>query len=241
MTEAIRTAAPEIVLAACRAAAVHPPAEDILAAGLFGEAERTIERLLANPNEGSFRMGARSMRDHVETDLKDLIKRREEAKSPKNGTAIIGACLGRIMDMPLPEMPLITASKGDGWGWWAGSTEEFMNHGGPERTREDAIAVGRDAADGEGFHIVEARLAEYKFSAERVIEDMLENAETVYEDYAEIVAPADEAAAATAELQSLLDGWVARHPSMFTPATSFRATRNLEFIEGDIAEHQVSA
>jgi hypothetical protein len=181
--------------------------------------ERGVSHLMAavdgHPNAGAFRMGARAMR-------KDLADR----------LFTIPEVHARVIDFPLPTYTPPEPRGEAAWGWWAGSSEEFFDYGGPCKTREDAIADGRSNADGEAFFITEAVTADYRFCATRVIDDMIENAEVIYEDCAEVVGPKDEVDAATAELQALLDGWLARHSRLFSTPTLFAGTRNLEHIAG---------
>ena len=116
------------------------------------------------------------------------------------------------------------------WFWWAGDNDEFFSCG-PYKTREGAIADGQATFCGEGFHIVEARHAEYCMpAAEDVIGMMLEHSEVMYEDEPDVVGSKEVVKAAEAELDALLAGWLKKHVGIFSKPTLFDGTRNREFI-----------
>lgn len=124
----------------------------------------------------------------------------------------------------------------DGWGWWAGTSEEYMNLGGPFASREEAISEGRFQQAGEAFWIVQARPAEWSPpDAEDVMNRIAESGddyEMFYEDGFPGFDCSDEVEKeAQADLQAALDGWFGRWQHIFPTPTSFSGTSGLERID----------
>lgn len=124
-------------------------------------------------------------------------------------------------------------------GWWAGTSEEYFQLG-PFASREDAIREARcEEYHFDGFHIIEAGTYGITLSARRLLDDQYdENAEDLFDfDHAEPDrrAGADEA---NAELQNLLNEWVAKWSHTFVAPNMFAWCRNSEYFP---AEEQADA
>jgi hypothetical protein len=231
------TAAPETVASACEIATLAPPAEAILAGALFGEAATTINRLLANPSEGAFRMGARAMRDAIEARGKDLVAERVAAKQPASGTEYIEASMQFACETPIPDFPALPAqTPAAEWAWWAGTDDEWYQVG-PCKTRENALEMFRhDYGPEQGCYLIEAARGRVSFSAEDVISTQyFEDNEGFDYDHTEPdrIGGADVIAAADAELQALLNRWSARWQHTFITPNMFAGTRNAEVVPGE--------
>lgn len=113
-------------------------------------------------------------------------------------------------------------------GWWASHDGEFYKVG-PVATRKQILQAGAAEFEGFAFYIVEAGLHEIKFSAADLIEDQYFNAEDLWYD-GEGADRACDSTAADAELQALLDGWLAKHIDTFDKPTAFAWSRNEELI-----------
>ena len=113
-------------------------------------------------------------------------------------------------------------------GWWASRNGEFYSVG-PLETRKQVLKEGAIEFDGDAFHIAEAALHTIKLSAAAVIDDQ-------YFDDSDLWFDGDRAdrcgnsAAADAELQQLLDDWLARHANTFVQPDAFAWIRNQELI-----------
>ncbi|MBO9724341.1 MAG: hypothetical protein J7530_08200 [Novosphingobium sp.] len=120
-------------------------------------------------------------------------------------------------------------------GWWASHDGEFYNVG-PLDTREQALKEGASEFEGDAFYIVEAGLHEIKLSAAAVIERQYD---LWYEgEGADRCAGSAEA---DAELQQLLDGWLAKHIGTFRNPTTFAWSRNEELIPAGAVSGEISA
>lgn len=126
---------------------------------------------------------------------------------------------------------------GNGWSWWAGSSNEWYSCG-PFETRDDAIVAGRHAFGGADFCIVEGAQKYLRFDADDLIQHQYFDADELfsYDDGGEperigSVAAINEA---DAELQAALDAWVAKWGHTLAPPTLFAGTRNEETIPGDV-------
>lgn len=124
-------------------------------------------------------------------------------------------------------------------GWWASHDGEFYTVG-PLATREQALKEGAEHFDGFAFYIVEAALHEIKLSAAAIIEHQyFEDEDLWYDgDGADRCAGSVEA---DAELQQLLDGWLAKHIGTFRTPTSFAWSRNEELIPAGAVSGEISA
>lgn len=202
-------------------------------AGLGVQTIRDAATLLAgNPqamSEGAFRMGARAMREAIEAKFAKWIADNGEICMPVLHTARAAAA-----DTPLPDFPAQPEPPKQVWAWWSGGDGEWFTNG-PCATREEAIGE----LCGEGGHLVEALAGVVHFSAERLIADQyFEDDQGFDYDHSEPdrVGGADVIAAADAELQALLNGWLARWGHTFVKPSLFAATRNAEYVEPDAAE-----
>lgn len=230
------TAAPETVASACEIATLAPPAEDILAGALFGEAATTINRLLANPSEGAFRMGARAMRDAIEARGKDLVAERVAAKRPASGTEYIEASMQFACETPIPDFPALPEQNpATEWAWWAGTNDEWYQVG-PCATRENALEMfHHDYGQEDSCYLIEAARRSVAFSAEALITaQYFEDNDDFGYDHGEPdrIGGADVISAADAELQALLDRWSARWQHTFIAPNMFGGTRNGELVPG---------
>lgn len=128
-------------------------------------------------------------------------------------------------------------------GWWAGTSEEFMNIGGPFTTRDEAIAEGRHCNDGDPFWIVEASLANWRApSASSVLDMIIENAdELFYEDGfdGEFDGGKDALEAAENDLQTVLNEWFLRHLRIFPTPTAFGCSGPSEQIDAPVEAEEV--
>ena len=123
----------------------------------------------------------------------------------------------------------------DIWKWYAGRDEERYVVG-PLDCREDAIADGTDNFNEEdGFHIIEATKQVFPPpSANRIIEDMFENADDLFcieDEYPEQCGTKEQQDAAEAELQVMLNDWMGKwREQIFPTPWVFGKTRNAEYI-----------
>lgn len=96
------------------------------------------------------------------------------------------------------------------WGFASTSDPETWHHGG--RSREEAIAAGRDFYEGATFWIVEGKYGtsdDYaQFAAEAAIDSIREQADNDAGEAAEDYGPTTEAAK---ELDTLIREWARRH------------------------------
>jgi hypothetical protein len=139
-----------------------------------------------------------------------------------------------------PRQEVVSAASGFDpsrkWGWWAGTSEEFMNLGGPFATREEAIAEGRHQQCGDPFWIVEARLAEWSPpDAEDVMNRLAESGDDYqmfYEDgFPGFDCSAEVEKQAEADLQGVLTDWFARWRHILPSPTAFSGTSGLEQVD----------
>lgn len=124
------------------------------------------------------------------------------------------------------------ATNGDGW--WAGTTEEYMNIAGPLPTRDEAIAAGRDDQCGGPFWIVQAATYDWRPpDAESVLDMLADNSdEYFYEDgFPGFDGAPEEYEAAKADLNDALKSWMDRHKHILPNPTAFSGTSNLEQID----------
>ncbi len=131
-------------------------------------------------------------------------------------------------------LPDVTTA--DGWEWYWSLDEE--NYKGPEATRENAIEMGREDADGAPFFIMEACKGNLTGpSADTIIgnwiENELDNGTWGDDGDGDMLGTPEEQKAATAELDALLDAWWAKHANLFPGPWVFNGTRNAEMIPGE--------
>ena len=118
--------------------------------------------------------------------------------------------------------------------WYAGTGEEYMNIGGPYKTREEAIAEGRNDQCGDPFYICNAAL--YGWSApdaESVIDGWVnDHDELWWEDgFSGFDATEDAEIAAQNDLQTVLNEWFERHRSILPTPTAFCIHTGGEWID----------
>lgn len=126
------------------------------------------------------------------------------------------------------------------WHWWAGRDEEWLTIG-PCNTREDAIAEGLCGfGEGEGdFVVLEGVMHEIGLSATSVLDGAYDNWADSDLFWTEHDAPEPQGSkedqqSAQAELQTLLDGWVAKWRHTLPTPNMFAATRNCETIRNTV-------
>ena len=132
-----------------------------------------------------------------------------------------------------------TSTQSQKWYWWAGRDEEWLTIG-PCSTREAAIAEAlSDIGEGEGsFVVMEGIMPDISLSASRVIDNAYEdwgnsNLFSTEHDAPEPCGTKEEQAAAEADLQALLDGWVTKWRHTLPTPNMFAATRNQETVPND--------
>ncbi len=112
----------------------------------------------------------------------------------------------------------------ESWQWWAGSNDEHYTNG-PFECREHAV----EALDGYGGFIVEAVQLDVQFSADQLIDAQYFDDDDYFSgEYGEPDrnGDVDTIKAADAELQALLDGWLAKWGHTFVKPEMFAQTRN---------------
>jgi hypothetical protein len=170
-------------------------------------------------SEGAFRLGAAAMRDILA----------EEART--NGNDILAQ---QIENHPLPAMPARPiADRAAVWEWWSGSNDEYYTNG-PFASREAAIS----ALDGYGGFIVEAVKKSVQFSADQLIDSQyFEDDDYFSGEHGEPdrAGGGDAIAAADAELQAVLDAWLAKWGHTFVAPEMFAMTRNRASIAAEAA------
>lgn len=115
------------------------------------------------------------------------------------------------------------------WVWWSGSNEEFFSNG-PFETRDEAV----DALEEERGFVIHALPYALNFSARRLLDDQYFECEDYFSGEhgeADRVGKPEGIAEADAELQSLLDAWVAKWKGTFVAPEMFAASSPAEFIE----------
>lgn len=124
-------------------------------------------------------------------------------------------------------------------GWWASHDGEFYKVG-PLATREEALTEGAEQFGGRAFYIVEAGLHEIKFSAAAIIDDQYFDDDDLWYD-SDGADRCGDSKVADAELQQLLDGWLAKHIGTFRSPTAFAWSRNEEMIPAGAVSGEISA
>jgi hypothetical protein len=126
--------------------------------------------------------------------------------------------------------------------WWAGTTSEYMNIGGPFATREEAIKAGRDEQCGEPFCVIQARLHKWGApDASAVIDQWVEQSdEYFFEDgFDGFVGGSHAEKAAEEDLQAVLNAWFERHKYICPAPNALAWSGNEEII--DAAEQEAAA
>ena len=118
--------------------------------------------------------------------------------------------------------------------WYAGTSDEYMNIGGPYKTREEAIAEGRNDRCGDPFYICNAAL--YGWSApdaESVIDNWVnDHDELWWEDgFPDFDGHKDLEAVARNDLQTVLNEWFERHRVILPTPTAFCIHTGGEWID----------
>ena len=108
--------------------------------------------------------------------------------------------------------------------WYAGTDEEYMNIGGPYKTREEAITEGRHDRCGDPFYICNAAL--YGWSApdaEDVIDAWVNNHDELWweDGFSGFDGHKDLEAVALNDLQTVLNEWFERHRVILPTPTAF--------------------
>lgn len=119
-------------------------------------------------------------------------------------------------------------------GWWAGTSDEYMNIGGPYDTREEAIAEGRAHQEGERFYILRAALMSWAApDASHVLDNFVDdNIDAFFEgDFPGFDGGKEAEKAAEADLQKVLNEWMDRHKAMLPPTTAFDGISDGEWID----------
>ena len=129
--------------------------------------------------------------------------------------------------------------------WWAGTSEEYMNIGGPFATREDAIKEGRHDQGGDPFCIVRAGLHEWQApDADAVIDQWIDSCDELwYEDgFPGFVGPnkKERVKAATDDLQAVLSDWFQRHRDLLPTPTAFAYSTTPEWVDQPTVEEEPS-
>lgn len=141
---------------------------------------------------------------------------------------------------PVPVSPLRASVPCAGaYGWWAGSSEEYMNIGGPFPTRDEAVRTGREWQGGDPFWIIEARLSEwFPPDASNVIDIIVDNSDELFYDdgFPGFDGGKEAEKAAEEDLQRVLNEWFQRHQGIFPAPTAFDGTANLEQIDASAIE-----
>jgi hypothetical protein len=118
--------------------------------------------------------------------------------------------------------------------WWVGTSDEFMNIGGPLLSREAAIEEGRGHQGGDPFWICRATLHTWAPpSAESVMDLMADQSDEYWFDdgFPGFDGGKDAEKAAEADLQQVLNEWFARHLGIFPAPTAFAASSATEQID----------
>lgn len=123
--------------------------------------------------------------------------------------------------------------------WYAGTSEEYMNIGGPFKTREEAIAEGRNDRCGDPFYICNAAI--YGWSApdaESVIDGWVnDHDELWWEDgFSGFDGHKDLEAVARNDLQTVLNEWFERHHVILPTPTAFCIHTGGEWIDAPLPQ-----
>ena len=134
------------------------------------------------------------------------------------------------------------------WQWWAGSNEEWMQHG-PFESREDAIAESVSDGTGEfkdedgslklGIHVVEARQDPLRLSEWLELDQLIERAEENLADSDRVASEYDggpwfeitfeQKTDLEKRIRQACDEWQAAHGLAFK-TRRFSASRNSEYL-----------
>lgn len=119
-------------------------------------------------------------------------------------------------------------------GWYAGTTEEHMNIGGPFASREEAIAAGRHDQGGDPFYICEAALYGWRApEADTVMDAWIEDHDELWweDGFDGFAGKPDAEVRAHDDLQTVLNEWFDRHREMLPTATAFACHGKGEWID----------
>jgi hypothetical protein len=128
--------------------------------------------------------------------------------------------------------------------WYAGHNEDYMNIGGPYKTREEAIAEGRHEQQGDPFYICNAAL--YGWSApdaESVIDGWVNDHDELWWEagFSGFDATKDAEIAAQNDLQTVLNEWFERQRGILPTPTAFCIHSDGEWIDRPIEVPPVEA
>jgi len=121
-------------------------------------------------------------------------------------------------------------------GRWAGSTEEFMNIGGPFDSKDEAIEAGKADRPGESFYICRAKVGAWTApNAEAILEDWFENNHDLAYDGDEMgfTGSPQKQLDIQNDLQTSLNEWFLQIKDSLTTPTAFESTMDIELIKGD--------
>ncbi len=119
-------------------------------------------------------------------------------------------------------------------GWWAGTSEEYLNIGGPFANRDEAIAEGRHAQGSGPFYICEAALYGWRApEADTVMDAWIEDHDELWweDGFSGFDGARDAEVKAHDDLQTVLNEWFDRHRAMLPTATAFSYHSNGEWID----------
>lgn len=124
-------------------------------------------------------------------------------------------------------------------GWWVGRDDEYLNIGGPFKTRNEAITCGRAEQGGDPFYICFSAVMGWTApDAASVIEQWVENTDEIfYEDGFDGFTGANGKTdlqlerEAENDLQVILNEWMDRHKAMLPSGTTFYTPTHGEWID----------
>jgi hypothetical protein len=123
------------------------------------------------------------------------------------------------------------------YGWYAGTSEEYMNIGGPFDTREEAIEAGRHNQGGDAFYICRAALYSWRApEADSIMDAWIEDHDELWweDGFSGFDGAPDAEVRAHDDLQTVLNEWFERHRPILPTATAFCAEADGEWIDPPI-------
>jgi len=126
-------------------------------------------------------------------------------------------------------------------GWHAGTSDEYMDIGGPFASREDAIAAGRHNQCGEKFYICQAALYSWTApSADEVIDQWIENHDELWweDGFGGFDGRPDAEVIAHDDLQAVLNDWFQRNRAMLPTPTAFCVHNLGEWVDEPVEENR---
>lgn len=119
-------------------------------------------------------------------------------------------------------------------GWDAGHNEDYMNIGGPFKTREEAIAEGRHDRQGEPFYICNAALHGWTApDADCVMDHWVDDHDELWweDGFCGFDGGNEAEAIARDDLQTVLNAWFQRHRAILPTPTAFCIHSDGEWID----------